>query len=267
MNAKDFAFAALEKGIQCIPLNENKVPLFSFKDIEITEQFINLYFDYYEQAKVLGVLTRNVWCIDIDVDSEKNVSGFDSLKGMPFTDELMSNMNKTLVQSTPTGGAHYVFLKNEGVDYQQKINYLDHVDIKAHYNNYFVLAGSVTEKGIYTKNDLQPIHYKGAFEERIFGSKGSYSDQILEKYSVKNTMPEYYGTELPPGKGGRGKDAYERIIKGQSQFRNNDLFLAATYAKQCNIDLEPLRILIGTVNNNGDTFTESEWVATVQSAN
>jgi hypothetical protein len=40
---------------------------------------------------------------------------------------------------------------------------------------------------------------------------------------------------------------------------------AASYAKQCNIDIEPLRILIGD-NKNGDVFDERSWEATVRSA-
>ena len=68
------------------------------------------------------------------------------------------------------------------------------------------------------------------------------------------------------GKAGLGKQAYERIIKGESLDRNNDLFLASTYAKQYKIDLEPLKVLIGSIKS-GDVFTENEWIATVESAN
>ncbi|HCZ3216196.1 TPA: DNA primase, partial [Staphylococcus aureus] len=47
--------------------------------------------------------------------------------------------------------------------------------------------------------------------------------------------------------------------------RNNDLFKAVSYAIQCNVDIEPLRVLIGD-NKNGDVFTERDWEATVRSA-
>ena len=47
------------------------------------------------------------------------------------------------------------------------------------------------------------------------------------------------------GKGGEGKQAYQRIVNGESEYRNNDLYKAASYARQCNVDIEPLRILIG----------------------
>ncbi|MFV0085118.1 hypothetical protein ACNF31_11475, partial [Staphylococcus aureus] len=38
-----------------------------------------------------------------------------------------------------------------------------------------------------------------------------------------------------------------------------------SYAIQCNVDIEPLRVLIGD-NKNGDVFTERDWEATVRSA-
>lgn len=62
-----------------------------------------------------------------------------------------------------------------------------------------------------------------------------------------------------------GKRAYQRIIDGQSEYRNDDLYKAVSYANQCNIDIEPLRILIGD-NKNGDVISEKEWEATVRSA-
>ena len=47
-------------------------------------------------------------------------------------------------------------------------------------------------------------------------------------------------------------------MNGESSERNSDLYLAASYAKQCNIDIEPLKVLIGDVKN-GDEFKHSEW--------
>lgn len=122
------------------------------------------------------------------------------------------------------------------------------VDIKAHPNNYFVLAGSKTVKGKYTHNGVRVTKYEGEFEERIFSKRGNYSQQVLDDYSVQNTLNNYDFSHLQNyGKGGLGKQAYQRIVDGQSTERNNDLYLAVSYAKQCNVDIEPLRVLIGDV--------------------
>lgn len=258
----------LNRGIQCVPLDSNKKPIVSFKDITITDEFIDENLQAYQSTTVLGVLTRGIWCIDIDIDHVEGVSGFESLKGNPYLEELTENINNTLVQTTPSGGKHIIFLKSERIEvYRQKIGYLPGVDIKAHPNNYFVLAGSRTVKGLYTHNKKNVTEYDGEFEERIFGTPGSFERQTREKYSIKNVLHDWNFSHLEgTGQGGQGKQAYQRIIDQESSDRNNDLYLAATYAKQYNIDLEPLKVLIGDIKG-GDEFTESEWTATVESAN
>lgn len=268
MNMELAAREVLKRGVQCVPLDSNKKPIVSFKDVQIDSRFIDENLQAYQSTMVLGVLTRGLWCIDIDIDHVEGVSGFESLKGNPYLSELTENINNTLVQTTPSGGKHIIFLKSENIDvYRQKIGYLPGVDIKAHPNNYFVLAGSRTAKGMYEHNKKRATYYNGEFEERIFGTPGSFRKQIEEKYSVKNVLHDWNFSHLKgTGNGGQGKQAYQRIIDSESNDRNNDLYLAATYAKQYNIDLEPLKVLIGDVKG-GDVFTESEWIGTVDSAN
>ncbi|KAA9301931.1 MULTISPECIES: bifunctional DNA primase/polymerase [Aerococcus] len=262
------AINLLSDQIQTIPMNGKK-PKVSFKDVPITEAFILRHEAEYEQATGLAVLCRGVWCIDIDVakrDGEK--SGEDSLKEIPYYEELQENAKHTWIQSTPSGGRHIIFKKNEGVNYGHKVDYLEHVDIKAHDNNYFLLTGSRTAKGVYdTVNWCEPIHYEGEFEDRIFRQRGGYIKQTLAKYSASNVLQDYDFSHLQSrGTGeGEGKRAYDRIINGTSENRNNDLFKAVSYAKDCGQPIEPLRCLIGSIKA-GDEFTDSEWEATVSSA-
>lgn len=256
----------LEKNIQVIPLNKYKRPSVAFKDIQVTEDFIDYHSQLYHNTLVLGVLTRGVWCIDIDIDLMAGKDGFESLKNIPFYDEIVTNAQNTLVQTTASGGKHIIFKKRAGIDYSQKIDYLPSVDIKANDNNYFVLSGSRTIKGTYTNNKKKAILYDGGFEERIFSTPGSYTKQTLDKYDIKTVLPKHDFSHLNGiGKGGLGKEAYQRIVNGQSDSRNDDLFKAVSYAITCNIDIDPLRILIGD-NKNGDVMTEREWEATVRSA-
>lgn len=255
----------LKKNIEVIPLNNHKKPTVSFADKDITDEFIEYHYNIYHQTNVLGVLTRGVWCIDIDVDHEDGKNGFDSLRQIPYYDELVTNAQNTLVQTTASGGKHIIFKKHDNIEYGQKIGYLPSVDIKAHPNNYFVLAGSQTAKGIYTHNGVNVTEYQGEFEKRIFSKAGNYTQQVLEPYSIRRALPNYSFSHVRGGKGGEGKRAYQRIIDGQSEYRNNDLFKAVSYAIQCNVDIEPLRVLIGD-NKMGDVFTEKDWEATVRSA-
>lgn len=255
----------LTKHIQVIPLNEYKKPSVTFADIEVTDEFIEYHSIIYHQTHVLGVLTRGVWCIDIDVNHVEGKNGFESLKVIPFYDEIVTNAQNTLVQTTPSGGKHMIFKKRDDVEYGQKIDYLPSVDIKAHNNNYFVLANSRTCKGTYKHNGVGITEYNGEFEKRIFSKRGNYRQQVLEPYSMKKVLSDHNFDHLGTGKGGLGKQAYQRIVNGESEYRNDDLYKAVSYAKQCNIDIEPLRILIGD-NKNGDVFDERSWEATVRSA-
>ncbi|WP_340278717.1 bifunctional DNA primase/polymerase [Staphylococcus coagulans] len=255
----------LKKNIQIIPLNKYKKPSVAFADVNITDEFIERNKYLYHQTHVLGVLTRGVWCIDIDIDYENDKDGFESIKHIPYYDEIVTNAQNTLVQTTASGGKHIIFKKRKGIEYGQKISYLPSVDIKAHDNNYFVLAGSRTLKGKYTHNKTKVREYNGDFEQRIFSKQGNYTQQTLEPYSVKKVLHHNNFEHLANGKGGEGKRAYQRIVDGTSKYRNDDLYKAVSYAVQCNVDIDPLRTLIGD-NKNGDVITEREWEATVRSA-
>lgn len=255
----------LRKNIQVIPLNDYKKPTVSFADVIIDNDFIEYHEYKYKNTNVLGVLTRGVWCIDIDVDHAEDKNGFESLEHIPFYDEVVTNAKNTMVQTTPSGGRHIIFKKRDGINYGQKIDYLPSVDIKAHNNNYFVLANSRTRKGSYKHNKKSVTEYNGEFENRIFSKRGNYTQQVLEPYSMKRVLSDHNFDHLGSGKGGLGKQAYQRIVNGESEYRNDDLYKAVSYAKQCNLDIEPLRILIGD-NKNGDVITEREWEATVRSA-
>lgn len=267
MDGLYYAKELLKDGVPTIPLSANKTPTIKFANATIDVAFIDSNAESYESASGLGVLTRKWWCIDVDRNHADGVDGFESLKSTTFIDEITEIATQTMRQETPSGGIHLVFEKVEGVAYSQKIAYLPGVDIKANDNNYFVLAGSYSKSGKYTSNDKMPIPYPGEFEARIFGSPGNFREQIMNRFSVRKSLPNVSFSHLPmpKGKGGRGKQAYERIITGTSTDRNNDLFLAVSYAKACNVDLEPLKAIIGTVKGR-DVFTELEFNKTVESA-
>ncbi len=254
-------------GIETIPLNNMKRPLLSFADVPITKEFIEASHYDYAPAPMLGVLCRGLWCIDIDVADDGTETGFESLKAIPEYNEFLTNASKTWAQKTPSGGMHYIFKKLDGIEYGQKINYLPSVDIKAHVNNFFVLGGSISNKGRYVMNGKEPIYYEGELENKIFSTRGNYEQQKLQQYSVSNVLTDYDFSHLKntPNGQGLGRQAYERIVNGTSTARNDDLYKAFSYAKTCNVDIEPLKVIIGT-RKDGDVFTQREFDATLESA-
>lgn len=274
MTGYDVAMSLLQDGLQAIPLNYEKKPKVSFGDIPITEDFINANCEAYYTSQAMALLCRGIWCMDIDINHARDENGFESLQELEDVwPDIVRNAQQTYVQYTPRGGRHLVFKKCEGIDYGQHGGYLKGVDIKAHDNNFFVMSGSQTVTGVYTDNgkEIQYFdgtyldYFNGTFEDRIFSSGGSFDDQTLEKYKVPK--PVYYGeyTFQSNGQGGKGKQAYQRIVEGVADLRNEDLFLAASYAKACNVEIEPLKILIGT-RKGKDIFTETEFWNTVNSA-
>ena len=87
------------------------------------------------------------------------------------------------------------------------------------------------------------------------------------KVLSKSVLPNHNFNHLQhTGKGGLGKEAYNRVINGESIERNNDVYKAISYALQCNVDIEPLKVIIGDVKANGDEFTFEEWEASYNSA-
>ena len=48
----------------------------------------------------------------------------------------------TLVQRTASGGYHYFFMKPKAINITQAINFMDGIDIRAHVNNYVLMAPS-----------------------------------------------------------------------------------------------------------------------------
>ena len=93
----------LSKDVQVVPLNDINKQSVPFKKFTIDDDFIDQNFLAYAKTNVLGVLTRGLWCIDIDINHVNGESGFDSLKDIPYYDEFVTNAQNTLVH-TPASG-------------------------------------------------------------------------------------------------------------------------------------------------------------------
>lgn len=94
----------LSKDVQVVPLNDNKKPTVAFKNVTIDDDFIDSNYLAYANTNVLGVLTRGLWCIDIDINHVNGENGFDSLKDIFYYEEFVTNAQNTLVQTTASGG-------------------------------------------------------------------------------------------------------------------------------------------------------------------
>ena len=213
----------LAYGYQTIPLS-GKRPTVAFKDITITNSFIDDNREAYNDAEALALLCRGLWAIDID-----NHTG-DGLKSLREAHPEVLQVD-TLKQFTKSGGLHIIFKKVKGIEYSQKIGWLDNVDIKAHDNNYIVLYSDNNNRDIVEYNELN-----------------------AQLFTSRKAKEIYRGSQVFKGSG-KGVEAYKDIIEGNTLQggRNNTLYKAMSYAIDYNVDIEPLKRIIDS------TFTESEF--------
>lgn len=134
----DSAISYFKAGMSVVPINPcNKRPMIKFSTDSLdSEKKIRGYWNTHPYANI-ALQTKNFFVIDVD-RHEGGKNGVESIKSLKH-DEWFEN---TLVQKTPHNGYQYFFLKTDDFKISQHINFLDGVDIKAHPNNYVVVAPS-----------------------------------------------------------------------------------------------------------------------------
>ncbi|MCU0082597.1 bifunctional DNA primase/polymerase [Streptococcus danieliae] len=141
---KDYALQYQKLGFSVIPISpKNKRPLIEFADkAAMTAEEIEAFWNGYPNANI-AIRTTNFFVIDIDRHGKSD--GFESLKKWKDLDLI----EPTLQAKTASGGKHLFYFKREDSPISQMIGFLPGVDIKAHENNYVLVAPSATEKGQY----------------------------------------------------------------------------------------------------------------------
>lgn len=122
-----------EHGFSVLPMI-GKRPLIKFADQPpLTVEEIQSIWQANPYAGI-ALRTTNFFVVDID-QHNGGANGFESIKGKHL-------FKKTLAQQTRHGGQQLFYLKEADQQIQQNIGWLPGVDIKAHPNNYVVVAPS-----------------------------------------------------------------------------------------------------------------------------
>ena len=152
---KEYALLYQQKGFSVIPISPTtKRPLIEFADKPpLDADGINEVWSKYPNANI-ALRTTNFFVIDIDKHGE--TSGYDSLKKW----EHLNLIEPTLQAKTASGGKHLFYFKRDDIHISQMIGFLPGVDIKAHENNYVLVAPSATDKGQY-EWDMEKSPEKG----------------------------------------------------------------------------------------------------------
>lgn len=140
---KEYALKYHKLGFSVIPIDpQSKRPLIEFADKAMSVDEIENFWNGYPNANI-AVRTTNFFVIDIDKHGPTN--GFESLKkwdGLRF-------IEPTLQAKTASGGKHLFYFKRDDTPISQMIGFLPGVDVKAHPNNYVLVAPSATDRGQY----------------------------------------------------------------------------------------------------------------------
>lgn len=200
MGMKEYALKYQKAGFSVIPILPNgKQPAIKFADKPaMTAQEIEDYWNQYPDSNI-AVRTDKFFVIDIDLHGKHN--GFDSLANW----EHLNLITPTLQAKTASGGKHIFYFKHPDVSMSQMISFLPGVDVKAHPNNYVLIAPSKTPKGEYAW-DLEKSKEGGtmttASRELVMAIKQEYnkknkrSDLDNIYYQMQNSRQRNRTTEL-----------------------------------------------------------------------
>lgn len=141
---KEYALKYQALGFAVVPISPvSKKPLRDFKDMPaMTAEEVEAAWTQWPNANI-AIRTTNFFVIDIDRHGKHD--GFQSLKRWKH----LSLIEPTLQAKTASGGKHLFYFKRDDCPISQMIGFLPGVDIKAHENNYVLVAPSATPKGQY----------------------------------------------------------------------------------------------------------------------
>jgi hypothetical protein len=167
-DALQIALDYANQGIPVFPCGDNKKPLVQggFKSASTDAAQITKWWTAYKGA-MIGIPTGQAsGLVVIDVDVKDDVDGFQSLKSL-------EPLPKTLMVTTPSGGAHFIFKHDPARPLRNSASQLgDGLDIRGD-GGYIIAAGSSTSSGAYEVTRDLPIAPCPAWIGDVLASKKS----------------------------------------------------------------------------------------------
>lgn len=262
MGMKEYALKYQKAGFSVIPIVPNgKQPAIKFADKPaMTAQEIENYWNQYPDSNI-AVRTDKFFVIDIDLHGKHN--GYESLANW----EHLNLITPTLQARTASGGKHIFYFKHPDVTMTQMIAFLPGVDVKAHPNNYVLVAPSKTPKGEYAW-DLEKSKEGGtmvtASRKLVMAIKKEYN----EKNSGSDLDNIYYQMSKGAGKRNRTTELFEMIALGfgDEGSRNDTLAKFVGGLLSRSVDPSCILTLAETANNNSmEPLGQKELRRTVES--
>ncbi|QDR72154.1 DNA primase [Limosilactobacillus reuteri] len=235
-NLVNYALAYQAKGLSVLPI-AGKQPLIKFADrAPLTADEIKAIWQKHPFAQI-ALRTDEFFVVDIDRNHDDNVDGFNSIKQLPA-----EYFPETLTQTTRHGGQQLFYLKRNDMRVNQLIGYLPGVDVKAHQNNYVVVAPSdgykwLNKHAIVTAPKSLVVHIN---QMRASSRRSSPNDLVL-KPRERNSTTDLLET-IANGLGDKGmRNKTLAGMIGALLFRGVNAQAAYQLAMICNENtLDPL---------------------------
>ncbi|WP_429971178.1 bifunctional DNA primase/polymerase [Fructilactobacillus sp. Tb1] len=251
-NLVNYAKMYAKHGFYVLPML-NKKPLIKFADMPaLTIDEIEKLWKRYPFAQI-ALRTVDFFVIDID----EHDGGADGIKS--FNDYKKKHPNQfveTLSQKTAGGGKQLFYVKPGNMKIQQDIAWLPGVDIKAHNNNYVVVAPS----------EINNKKYEWLNKNPIVTPPDELIKAITQKKKIRSDFkPDNYNFN---GKPTRTSKLFEQIVDGLgfTGGRNDALasFIGALLYR--NVDASKVYVLAQIANENTkESLPDKEVNTTFQS--
>ena len=248
-NLVNYALNYAEHGFSVIPISDNKRPLIKFANKPpLNKTEIHEIWRKYPTANI--ALKTDKFFV-IDVDRHSGGDGMKSIKALNH-DEWFKD---TLTEKTAHNGFHFFFTKPKDLKIQQNIGFLPNVDLKAHENNYVVVAPSMLGDKSYKWLNNKPMKTppKGLIDLILEKQKEFKPVELKEYQPTGKTQTTELFEKIANGLGKTGgrNNALASFVGGLL-FRNVDPHVAAKLAVIANENTEdslPMNEVERTVNS------------------
>lgn len=248
-NLVNYAVAYAHKGLSVLPML-NKKPLIKFADQPaLTEPEIRELWKKYPFAQI-GIRTTDFFVIDIDTADAHGHDGFKSIDEYEHKDLLIP----TLEQKTASGGRQLIYFKRNDIEVSQNIGWLPGVDVKAHVNNYIVIAPSVHKGKQYEWLNHNPIV--------------TPSRELIELINCKPAGKQRYNGQTYSTDKTATSELFEEIVNGLGETggRNNALASFIGGLLYRNVEVETAHQLALLANDNTEkSLSPNEFERTFES--
>ncbi|MGG9985185.1 bifunctional DNA primase/polymerase [Lactiplantibacillus plantarum] len=249
-NLVNYAVRYAKAGFSVLPMIGKK-PMIKFADQPaLTIDQIQSYWRSHPYAQ-LALRTTNFFVIDID-EHPGGADGFKSIADYPNPEYLRD----TLSQTTAGGGRQLFYLKHDDCTIQQRIGWLPGVDIKAHVNNYVMVAPSERNGKLYQWENHNPIV---TAPRELVQAINTTGDEVVDTFTNLNIdYSEKSGTAT----------LFETIVNGLGATGGRNNALASFAGGLLFRGVDPRAVIqLGLLANanTDDSLTQREAKTTIES--